>query len=825
MSGDVEVSEPALESEADPNSAVESLVSETMQAALKLAQDRLLDRSLRNKLINTPLKSTKARQVRIYDELSDQVFARLRSKGAFTFTAGRASGKADEEDEAGSTWVPDEEPNSDRHTDTKLQTQLTPEGLQKRLLSLYYEGKTLEEEQGINVLYLALGFLEWREAAKSEIERFAPLVLLPVELLRDGARDRFKLTLRDEDLITNISLQAWLKDEFGIQLPDVPEADDWSPTGYFQAVTRAIEGLKDWRVHTNETLLGFFSFSKFLLWRDLNPENWSEGALLNNELLKQLLLRDFGGDELIDSPLIGEDQRIDQVFRPAELIHITDADSSQAEAIQEVMAGKNLVIQGPPGTGKSQTITNIIAGAVAKGKSVLFVAEKMAALDVVHERLSDAKLRPICLELHSRKSSKTSVREQLKEGRNTAAPPNWSESAFAELEETQQRLRAHSDVLHAKDPTGFSPFALMGEIGLLKGCGAPTPSFALSAAVDWPANRVQEIRRKAQSLADQLLASGVPALHPWRGVGIAAPDVLTRDRIRPVISNCLTASRSLCDRISALQTVLDASEPITLKSCERWADALDVLAARPEGFDEIVAGGGWRTVLKLISTTADNGLRLEIAEAAAASAFRPSAAQEDWTATRLAIAGHGASIFRFLSGDYRNAVARLRGHWNGALPKGRRERLEKLDALIESLQLRTEVTAADAQLRPVLGSEWKGLGTDWARLAELGEWLRKLTHREEALGAPLSDRLPDRHQATTLAGELRASGATTESAFADAITALDLDLRLAFEQPDLHIVADHSHAVERYVRDARRLDSGEGWIELAAGAGMSDFRR
>ncbi len=365
-----------------------SLLADTMQSALELARDRLLDRSLRNKLINTPLKSSKARQVRVFDERSDRVFARLRSRGVLTFTHGRGDDSGDQDQvpvaDAGAGADPD------RPSDGKLQTQMTLDGLQKRLLSLYHEGRTLEEEQGVNVLFLALGFLEWREDARSEVERFAPLLLAPVELIREGARDRFKLQLRDEDLITNISLQAWLKEEFRVELPEIPERDDWSPSEYFDAVTRAVEGLEGWRVHHNEILLGFFSFSKFLLWRDLKPDSWGEGVLLGNGLLKQLLLRDFGDDEIVDTPLIAEDDRLDQVFAPAELIHVTDADSSQAIAIQEVLAGKNLVIQGPPGTGKSQTITNIVAGAVAGGKSVLFVAEKMAALDVVHERLAAA---------------------------------------------------------------------------------------------------------------------------------------------------------------------------------------------------------------------------------------------------------------------------------------------------------------------------------------------------------------------------------------------------------------------------------------------------
>lgn len=364
-----------------------SLLSLSMGKALSLARNRLLDRSLRNKLINTPLHSVKARQIRIFDEVTDQVFAHLKSKNHFTFLPGKGVKSSEEEDEE--VWIPSGD-DPERHTDNKLQTQLTPEGLQKRLLSLFYEGQTLEEEQGVNTLFLALGFLEWREANVSDTARYAPLVLLPVELSRAGSKDRFKLLIRDEDLITNISLQAWIKDQFGIALPDIPETDDWQLSTYFDDVTRAVEGQKNWIVHPNEILLGFFSFSKFLLWRDLNPENWlNVDGLLDNPILKKLLLRDDDDNSPLDNdvPLLSDGARIDEIWSPMELVHITDADSSQTIAIQEVMAGKNLVIQGPPGTGKSQTITNIIAGAVHRGKRVLFIAEKVAALDVVHDRL------------------------------------------------------------------------------------------------------------------------------------------------------------------------------------------------------------------------------------------------------------------------------------------------------------------------------------------------------------------------------------------------------------------------------------------------------
>ena len=759
-----------------------SLLSDTMQTALELARDRLLDRSLRNRLINTPLKSGKARQVRIFDELSDQVFARLRSRAAFTF----AHGRGEDAEDQGQTGVAEASADSDRHSNTRLQTQMTLDGLQKRLLSLYHEGRTLEEEQGVNVLFLALGFLEWREDARSEVERFAPLLLLPVELIREGARDRFRLQVRDEDLITNLSLQAWLKEEFRVELPEIPEREDWSPSQYFDDVASAVEGLEGWRVHQNEMLLGFFSFSKFLLWRDLKPDSWGDGVLLENGLLRQLLLRDFDDDEIADTPLIAEDDRLDQVFTPAELIHVTDADSSQAIAIQEVLAGKNLVIQGPPGTGKSQTITNIVAGAVASGKSVLFVAEKMAALEVVHERLAAAKLGPICLELHSRKSSKSSVLEQLRKGQNTAPPPMWAESAFAALGETQTRLRSHSDLLHTPDPLGFTPFRLMGEISFLRGAGAPTPDFQLPSAAEWTPARVEDVRREASLVAGRLLTSGTPALHPWRGVGVPSPDPLARDRLRPRIARCREAATALVEEVNAVRRRLTVPGEFPLRRMPDWLDALNLVATRPAGFEEIIADGRWRNVLAEIGVAVQNGLRLASLEAVVTQAFRPDALERDWSQVRVVIAGRGDSIFRFLSKSYRDAVAEVRGHWSGVWPKQGRIRLEKLDALIELKQVRATILSLGERVEPVLGSHWRGLHSDWERLAELAAWLPRLVHAEEILGIRLP-MLPSK-EAQDLADRLGRAGEAAEAAFGDAVEALKLDLNLAFEEADLREV-------------------------------------
>ncbi|HEV2595551.1 MAG TPA: DUF4011 domain-containing protein, partial [Sphingomicrobium sp.] len=677
---------PAPDAEEDAGSS--GAVFDSMLAALRDARDKLLDRSLRNKLINTPIESARARQVRVFDEKSEEVFALLQSGKQMTFLAARA-GNAEEaiegEDEV--AWIPPEDDDPDergvaaRHRDTRLQTRLTAEGLQKRLTSLFYEGQTLEEEQGINVLFLALGFLEWREAKQSEIARFAPLVLLPVDLVRDGAKDRFKLHLRPDDLIANVSLQAWMAEQFGIELPELPDAEELSLPGYFAAVRDAI-GIRDgWAVRDNEIILGFFSFAKFLLWRDLDPSKWPQpGMLLEHPLLKQILLR--SEEEIPDVPLVSEDDRLDDLFKPSELIHITDADSSQAIAIQEVMSGKNLVIQGPPGTGKSQTITNIIAGAVQRGKRVLFVAEKMAALEVVHDRLVDKKLGPICLELHSRKSSKAQVLAQIKEGREVAAPPAWPPAVMSVLQEAQDKLRAHSDLMHA-GADRISAFDLIGRMSLLRAKDTPVPNFAFPEGSTWTAEDVSSASVRAQQLGERLARAGIPAVHPWRGVGVNAPDILEQERLKPLVSAFLAAAARLQTANEASASALGFLDEIPVARLGSAAAALRHLSARPNKADALLGDARVRGRAAWLKEAAQTGLRLNAAEALLRSSIRPECWAEDWGRVRRTVAGRGRSFLRFLDSEYRAAVAELRGVWVGEFPKSFAARVQVLDQLVE----------------------------------------------------------------------------------------------------------------------------------------------
>ena len=335
--------------------------------SLQMARSDLLDLSARNRLLNTPRRRSRSKTLEIVDELSAEIFRIFVDENkAMSFLPAAKEEvtegiELDDESLFSNLSLPEEDDTDElaaRHTDKYLQTMLTSENLQKRLLGLFYDARTYEEEQGVNILFLALGFLKWFDDANSDRERYAPLILVPVVLDRGNVGDRFKLRYLGDELSTNLSLQMKLKLEFGITLPDLPDFEELDPTAYFSSVRSAIEGQNRWQVLENDILLGFFSFSKFLMYRDLDPENWPEhAALTNHPILISLLEGGFGADQ----PLFGEDDRIDELIQPSELVHVVDADSSQTVAIEEVKNGRSLVIQGPPGTGKSQTITNLIA--------------------------------------------------------------------------------------------------------------------------------------------------------------------------------------------------------------------------------------------------------------------------------------------------------------------------------------------------------------------------------------------------------------------------------------------------------------------------------
>ena len=487
----------------------------SVQTKLDEARSELLDLSFRNPLIN--YKLLKARGVEIVDETPPDIYQILvQDKKTMSFLPRHES----EEDDL-FRFENGEEDDPDRYTDTKLQTNHSSAELQKRLLNTYYTARTAIEEQGVTTLYLALGMLEWYESGSSEILRRAPLIMIPVELSRTSVRANFRVQYTEEEIDTNLSLQEKLKDEFSIQLPDLPESDTLDPESiqnYFQVVNEAIGDFKRWSIDDSAISLGFFSFAKFLMYRDLDTNNWPDNnSVTEHPVLQSVLINRFHESK----PSIDDNvPNIDKHLGPTNTHHVVDADSSQALAIHDVSQGRNLVIQGPPGTGKSQTITNIIADAIAEGKRVLFVAEKMAALEVVKRKLDGVGLGDACLELHSHKMSKKAVVDELKRILDTSEPRMTDmEQELEALLNDRDRLNSYCEAVNTPiGESGPTPYQAYGKLLVvqrhLSGKELPTLESNNFQHSTSEFRKGLAITEEFQTLLKQM---GIPINHPFWG--------------------------------------------------------------------------------------------------------------------------------------------------------------------------------------------------------------------------------------------------------------------------------------------------------------------
>ncbi len=538
-----------------PQSILDSSLS--IEAKLQRAREELLDLSARNRLLNMPRSTKSAKTVEVVDEKTSEIFRLLVKEGkSFTFQAGKESPAMakegeDEEDIVVDLPQPDDDEADERgvfsrHADTRLQTRMTSKGLQKRLFDLYYDARTLEEEQGVNILFLALGTLKWIDPANAASIRYAPLILLPVKLERGAAGEKFKLRWRQEEQAPNLSLDAFLDRVHALKLPSFDAGDEFDSDSYLDAVAEAISTKPGWSVQKDDIVLGFFSFAKFLMYRDLDPDLWpAAGRITAQPLIRGLLAEGFEAGD----PLVPDDTAIDPLIPPSDMLHIVDCDSSQTLAVHDVRRGRNLVIQGPPGTGKSQTIANVIASAIADGKTVLFVAEKMAALDVVKRRLDHAGVGDACLELHSNKANKRALLEELKRTWALGSPRGeLPGNLIPALTDARDRLNRHAARMHRPHPVaGFTPYQVIGHLTRLRQNGRMPSDVALAAPARWSPAEREERAALVSELAQRIDEIGVPDLHPWRKVGL--------DLILPTtLERLLLRIRSLHDEVRALVT-------------------------------------------------------------------------------------------------------------------------------------------------------------------------------------------------------------------------------------------------------------------------------
>ena len=428
-------------------------------------KERLLDLTANNRLLN--FRETKVSTVQIttpdYSALFDAIVLRERSL-RFPLYRGRTVIAEGEEE------IP---ANEYRVTRGDIETKKTAPDLERSLYRLTSLARTYREERGINTLYVAVGMLVWRPADGASPQK-APLVLVPVELSRQDRMHPYVLQPFDEDPEINPTLAYMLRRDFEYVLPMLPEElGAESLSAFFDEVEGAVSR-RGWIVERT-AWLGQFQFRKLAMYRDL--EEHAAVALQNDHLVAVALGRARDGS--LEGP---SEEGLDDIS-PAEVFTALDADASQTQVIVRARDGEDLLVQGPPGTGKSQTIANLIAQFLLDGKKVLFVSEKMAALNVVHERLRECGLGTFCLELHSDKANKRDTLVRISRAADhDAVPFPAAERKFQELLRLRRELNAYVRALHQPVLGGRTAYDIHGALAALDAAPDVPADFGFDAA-------------------------------------------------------------------------------------------------------------------------------------------------------------------------------------------------------------------------------------------------------------------------------------------------------------------------------------------------------
>jgi len=393
---------------------------------------------------------------------------------------------------------------------------LDPKALERGVLELFRKAKSDLEEGGSNTLFLAFGSLRWRPLGETTRSYRAPLILLPVRLDRKSASSKPYLMGHDDDTVFNLTLLEMLRQDFAIPLPEL--------AGELPTDASGIDVRKVWnivRARVRETpgfevveelTLSTFSFAKYLMWKDLADRT---EALKGSPFVRHLIecpREPYSGGASFLPP-----REIDDRIDPAEFFAPLNADSSQIVAIHASAGDGDFVLEGPPGTGKSETIGNIIAHNLASGRKVLFVSEKMAALNVVHQRLKQRGLGPFCLELHSNKANKRAVLDQLGAAWASATEhtaTDWAKRADV-LSGVRTRLNGLVRSLHAPGPAGISPRDAIARVARW--------SELHPATLDWGSDLARPDRAPSVQAFDTLMECA-------RRLGLAVSQVTPDDR-------------------------------------------------------------------------------------------------------------------------------------------------------------------------------------------------------------------------------------------------------------------------------------------------------
>jgi len=503
VSGDVEPSAPAEaleEAPSLPGFDVEIIKEpETADDRIAQWQRKLLDLTARNRLLHLPERSKHVPLVcpdpgALEDRLAGGKTIRIAPLPDFE-EGGRDAALYEQQNR----MELQEQYARDALELNEVLSPLPPKKLEADLVDLYRKAKTDIDEGGSNTLFLALGFLNWKKAAEDPRTYRAPLILFPVVLKRKSVLSGVTMAAHEDEPRFNLTLLELLSQDFDLNIPGLDGALPEDESGIdvvriWNHIRLAVKEIPGFEV-TTETAIGTFSFAKYLMWKDLVDRR---DQLTANSVVKHLIERGeekFGADT--EYP---REEDLDATVEPSELFSPLPADSSQLAAVVASASGCNFVLDGPPGTGKSQTIANMIVHNLSIGKRVLFVAEKMAALDVVHRRLKEKGLADFCLEVHSHKTSKNDILQQLDRAwnaRGDLSSDEWT-SETNRLKSLRDRLNCVCEHLHRLHPNGMTIHQAVGRV--VRDHSTATPRVKWASGTEHSADEFESMCETAHRL-------------------------------------------------------------------------------------------------------------------------------------------------------------------------------------------------------------------------------------------------------------------------------------------------------------------------------------
>ncbi len=619
-----------------------------------------------------------------------------------------------------------DEATLEKNKEIFLSTDLAPAELQRRLFYINQRARSVMEEQGYNILYLAMGLLKWKEENGNDGFREAPLVLIPVELERKRVKGSFKLRWTGEDIITNISLQAKLADD-GVEIPDfeMPRTGD-GVDEYLNQVKESISDENGWEV-IPKVFLGFFSFTKFVMYKDLDPESWPEDLPLEeNPLIKTI----FDPDEEEELFVGFREEQVDEKLTSENVYHVLDADSSQISVIEDVKNGRDLVVEGPPGTGKSQTIVNLIAELLARGNTVLFVSEKMAALEVVKGRLDSVGLGEFCLELHSKKSNKKNVLEKLESVlRNPKPAELMLEEDLNTIEELKSDLNEYVSLIHS--PYGeikWTPYQFFGvkekSLQHFEKSQTRMPRFTIQDGENCTLREWQRTLNKFKELEELYKLVKPVAYNPWN---LTRPDPILpaeEEEIENLLTDTIGKLNEIEDNAQNLAKISGITIPTTLDEMDHLIAAVEIISSYPSLERDILLNTQWDydklQVYNLIKSLEEFQSR-----AKGLKRFKKGVLEEDLLYLLMNFQEHKPKILKFLSGDFKKAKKTIEKLYLGKAPSDDEIIVQDLEELIKCQKMRHTIRQQDELARSLFGSHWKSEDSDAKNLKNISEWIIK----------------------------------------------------------------------------------------------------